>query len=157
VAVPSPPPAEVTQPFTPAARLDDTLDLALDAADSRTIPVKRAPAPLPPPAPAAVPKPEDHGLDFDLDSLGTDSPTVKIAKPPAADPTLDFGEFSIGGEPLLPVSSEANAPLARKLELAEEFRQIGDLEGARDLLEEVVAKGEGALQAKAQGMLDKLA
>ena len=33
-------------------------------------------------------------------------------------------------------------PLARKLELAEEFRQIGDMEGARDLLEEVVAKAE---------------
>ena len=33
-------------------------------------------------------------------------------------------------------------PLARKLELAEEFRQIGDTEGARDLLEEVIAKAE---------------
>ena len=44
-------------------------------------------------------------------------------------------------------------PLARKLELAEEFRQIGDVEGARDLLEEVVAKADGALKSKAQGML----
>ena len=47
-------------------------------------------------------------------------------------------------------------PLARKLELAEEFRQIGDNEGARDLLQEVVAKADGALRAKAQGMLDDL-
>ena len=47
-------------------------------------------------------------------------------------------------------------PLTRKLELAEEFRQIGDIEGARDLLEEVVAKAEGALRSKAQGMLDTL-
>ena len=47
-------------------------------------------------------------------------------------------------------------PLARKLELAEEFRQIGDLEGARDLLEEVVAKAGGTLRAKAQAMLDSL-
>ena len=47
-------------------------------------------------------------------------------------------------------------PIARKLELAEEFRQIGDMEGARDLLEEVVAKSSGALKAKAQGMLDEL-
>ncbi len=47
-------------------------------------------------------------------------------------------------------------PLARKLELAEEFRQIGDLEGARDLLEEVVAKADGALRNKAQSMLDRL-
>ena len=48
-------------------------------------------------------------------------------------------------------------PLARKLELAEEIRQIGDTEGARDLLEEVVAKASGALKTKAQGMLDRLA
>ena len=51
----------------------------------------------------------------------------------------------------------ALAGLARKLELAEEFRQIGDLEGARDLLEEVVAKSEGTLRSKAQAMLDNLA
>ena len=47
-------------------------------------------------------------------------------------------------------------PLARKLELAEEFTPIGDKEGARDLLEEVLAKASGALKTKAQGMLDSL-
>ena len=64
-----------------------------------------------------------------------------------------FGESGLSGFD----EEETGDPLSRKLELAEEFRQIGDLEGARDLLEEVVAKAEGALQAKAQGMLDKLA
>ena len=39
---------------------------------------------------------------------------------------------------------------------AEEFRQIGDLEGARDLLEEVIAHADGALKNKAQGMLASL-
>ena len=59
-----------------------------------------------------------------------------------------------------PVSEYGNLsdnPLERKLELAEEFRQIGDMEGARDLLEEVIAKADGALKSKAQGMLDHLA
>jgi pilus assembly protein FimV len=148
ITMPAMAPTEVTQPYTPAARLDDTLDLSLDSGATRTIPVQRA---------AAAPKPADSALDFDLGDLGAESPTVRIAKPPAPEPALDFGEFSIGGEPLLPVPSEEDAPLARKLELAEEFRQIGDLEGARDLLEEVVSKGDGALQAKARGMLDKLA
>ena len=45
-------------------------------------------------------------------------------------------------------------PLVRKFELAEEFRQIGDKEGARDLLEEVVAKASGTLKARAQSLLD---
>ena len=58
----------------------------------------------------------------------------------------------------MPESDGGDAdPLVRKLELAEEFRQIGDTEGARDLLEEVVAKADGSLKAKAQGMLETLA
>jgi pilus assembly protein FimV len=47
-------------------------------------------------------------------------------------------------------------PLSRKLELAEEFRQIGDTDGARDLLNEVVAKSTGTMKSRAQGMLADL-
>ena len=43
-----------------------------------------------------------------------------------------------------------------KIELADEFRRIGDHEGARELLEEVVSKAEGPLKARAQTMLDAL-
>jgi pilus assembly protein FimV len=161
VKPPSPPAAgtpvtETTQPFTTAAQMggDDTLDFTLETpGDPRTVPVQRN---NPPP-------PADDGLDFDLGALADEPPTVAVKPPaPVADKGLDFGEFSIGGEPLTPPTQtlealdDPNDPLARKLELAEEFRQIGDLEGARDLLEEVVSKGAGPLQAKAQGMLDKL-
>ena len=71
----------------------------------------------------------------------------------AVEPALDFGAG--GPDSVSPI--DASDPLARKLELAEEFRQIGDMEGARDLLEEVVAKAGGALKTKAQSMLDSLA
>ena len=74
-----------------------------------------------------------------------------------AKPTLDFGDFTLPAQPSGHTPFDDNDPLARKLELAEEFRQIGDMEGARDLLEEVVAKAGGALKTKAQGMLDSLA
>ncbi|MFM2119814.1 MAG: hypothetical protein RL722_1282, partial [Pseudomonadota bacterium] len=57
---------------------------------------------------------------------------------------------------LPPIDDDGADPLARKIELAEEFRQIGDNEGARDLLQEVVEKAEGALQAKARSMLEQL-
>jgi pilus assembly protein FimV len=63
-----------------------------------------------------------------------------------------FGDSGLSGFD----EDDAADPLSRKLELAEEFRQIGDMEGARDLLEEVVAKAGGALRAKAQAMLDQL-
>jgi len=47
-------------------------------------------------------------------------------------------------------------PLARKIELADEFRRIGDLEGARDLLDEVLGKATGALRSRAEAMLKDL-
>ena len=150
VASPRPDP-ERTQPFRAAPRLDDTLDLSSKLATAKTVPGLR---------PAALDSNAGDGpLDFDLDDLATEPPTISMPKPaaevpPLSDNALDFGDFDLGGAPPVPVDAAA---LGRKLELAEEFRQIGDTEGARDLLEEVVAKADGALKAKAQGMLDKLA
>lgn len=74
-----------------------------------------------------------------------------------SDISLDLNAPGDAGASSLPPMDDGADPLARKLELAEEFRQIGDMEGARDLLQEVVAKADGALKAKAQTMLDRLA
>jgi pilus assembly protein FimV len=51
----------------------------------------------------------------------------------------------------------AESPLETKLSLAEEFRAIGDLEGARSLAEEVLADASGALKSKAKTFLADLA
>ena len=62
-----------------------------------------------------------------------------------------------GGIDLPFVEDDSKAdPLARKLELAEEFQRIGDKDGARDLLREVLATASGATKTKAQGMLDRI-
>jgi pilus assembly protein FimV len=134
-------PTESTRPLTTAAefRADDGLDVSLDD-----------PAPAPP-SPAQPRHTEPAGLDFELGDL---PPAPAPAPSPSAD-GLDFGEFGVQGSGDDPMDDDAD-PLARKVELAEEFRQIGDMEGARDLLEEVLAKAEGPLKAKAQGMLDRL-
>jgi len=47
-------------------------------------------------------------------------------------------------------------PLQRQLELADEFRQIGDTEGAREVLQELISKAGGPLRDKAQAMLNEL-
>jgi pilus assembly protein FimV len=102
-------------------------------------------------------------LDFDLGDLSLDLGTPASADRPAAAPSMALPslggadeEFSLS-MPDLDLGDDNADPLSRKLELAEEFRQIGDMEGARDLLEEVVANADGALKSKAQGMLDSLA
>jgi pilus assembly protein FimV len=107
---------------------------------------------LPPPASApAVSATGAGAMDFNLGDISLDLGDGGGAKP--AEPVLDFGPN--GGDSVSPI--DAGDPLARKLELAEEFRQIGDTEGARDLLEEVVAKASGSLKSRAQSLLDALA
>lgn len=128
-----------------------------------------------------VPTLEGGDIDFDLDQLGVDAPsppTMPLPRAEVGDQALDFADFDItapdgpGTAPMVPAEmrdatatesdvdvliDEGGDPLARKLELAEEFRQIGDVEGARDLLEEVIAKADGLVKSKAQAMLEGLA
>jgi pilus assembly protein FimV len=143
-----PPLPEVTKPMPADMSNDDGMDFDLGT------PAAPAAAKLPA-APGA------GGMDFDLGSISLDleppaagSPASRPA-PLAADPALDFSDFTLPGN-TAPASIDESDPLARKLELAEEFRQIGDIEGARDLLEEVLSKASGSLKTKAQGMLDSL-
>jgi pilus assembly protein FimV len=89
-------------------------------------------------------------MDLDIGGLTLD---LVAPAPAAAAPAPRAGglDFDLGGQ------GGANDPLLRKLELAEEFRQIGDIDGARDLLEEVAAQAQGPLKNRAQSLLDSLA
>jgi len=152
------PSVEATQPLSTDVAFppNDAPGLALP-------PMSYVPKTMPMPTPAAARPTQPQSLDFDLDSLSMDFDTPP-SKPRDAGPTTpdsllppisDFGSLTLDGEP--GGRADDQEALARKLDLAEEFRQIGDLEGARDLLEEVLTKADGALRAKAQGMLDRLA
>jgi pilus assembly protein FimV len=128
----TPPPMAPEAPAAapePQVALDDLADFTVDLDDE--------PAPAPREAQASAP------VDFDFGDLSLDleSPAAPAPASGASDPDLDVG----GAD-----------PLARKIELADEFRRIGDVEGARDLLQEVVSKAEGALRARAQALLDEL-
>ena len=50
----------------------------------------------------------------------------------------------------------ADDPLSTKLDLAQEFNAIGDSEGARSLIEEVLAEASGPLKERAQKMLSEI-
>ncbi len=97
-----------------------------------------APAPLADDGAKAAPKEPDTGmLEFDLGSL-----------------SLDLGDSTEGTSLATPAAPED--PLATKLALAEEFNAIGDADGARALIEEVVAEASGDMKAKAQRALAAL-
>jgi pilus assembly protein FimV len=79
---------------------------------------------------------DSNALEFDLSSL-----------------SLDLGS-SNAPAPSAPTAPED--PLATKLALAEEFNAIGDSDGARTLIEEVIAEANGDLKVQAQRLLSEI-
>jgi pilus assembly protein FimV len=106
--------------------------------------------------PPAAAKADDAGMaaGFRVGGISLDLGTPAAAG--TGEPALDFSAVAGGADKGTAPALDPADPLVRKLELAEEFRQIGDMEGARDLLEEVVAKANGPLKSRAQSLLDSL-
>jgi pilus assembly protein FimV len=159
----------------PVSGFDLALDLDLDApepvsptamAATQAMPASIEPAPLTmdfdtssrgtrtaPPAP---------DLSFDLSGMGDLAPTPAAA--PSMDLDFDLGEPTQPGETspdklaeaLDALGDDEGDPLLRQLELADEFRQIGDTEGAREVLQELIQRASGSLRDRAQAMLNEL-
>jgi pilus assembly protein FimV len=92
-------------------------------------------------APQSQPAAAPEMISFDLNNINLDLSTP----PPIEDDSTSAGRLT-----------EEN-PLETKLSLAEEFRAIGDFEGARSLAEEVLAEASGSLKTKAGTFLADLA
>ena len=149
---------------------DNSMDMDFDLPDPVSA-AKAAPEPV-----ASMPE-----ISLSLDDLETpmpmdELPTPKfestgpapVAPPTSPTPTTDSGlmEFDLGslsldlesstGAPTQAPDSLSEDPLETKLALAEEFISIGDEDGARALIEEVVSEASGDMRAKAQRALAKL-
>lgn len=127
------------------------------------------PAPAAPTPPAAAEDVEvdlGAGLDFDLNSPAPEAAAGAAAEPAPAVPQdlefdlgsldLDLGTDATPAAESQAVHNAADDPLSTKLDLAQEFNSIGDSEGARALIEEVLAEASGPLKARAQKMLSEL-
>jgi pilus assembly protein FimV len=158
-------PSKLSQPMPlGTANADVDLDLDLDLGTPSEPPLVASPGvpavesidvPDLRPAPSAAPPrvAPSEPMDFDLSDIKLD-----LDAPPSVTPQEDLMEAPSVDAPLSDLDlSESTDPLVRKFELADEFRQIGDVDGARDLLREVVAKADGTLRSKAQRLLDELA
>ena len=108
---------------------------------------------------AAAPDPDATvAMDFDLNlDLGSSKP--EPAK--AAEAPLDLGGLSLDlGTPGGDAGGGGNdakwQEVATKLDLAKAYQEMGDKDGARELLNEVVKEGDAAQKSQAEQMISGL-
>jgi pilus assembly protein FimV len=169
-------------PAEAAPEIPTTLDFDLDLGDSTSTTAPAAGAPVAEAAAPAAD--EGFSIDFELPSSGDTAAAAEPAPStdlPVIDsgttPTLDFDLGSTGDTPAAPeapamdlssitldlgTTESATPPaqdahwqeVATKLDLAKAYQEMGDKEGARELLNEVLKEGDAAQQTQAQSMLE---
>src|SRR3989454_4410515 len=109
---------------------------------------------------AAMPASADSGLDFDISlDLGGEEkkpePDKTAAPMDLSSISLDLG---IAGEPSgSPAGTDPKwQEVATKLDLAKAYEEMGDKDGARELLNEVLKDGDSVQKGQAQQLLAKL-
>lgn len=137
VAATAPAMAAPAAPLSEPGPLDFDLDLDASAPSAEAAPVSR-PAPMPE-APSVAANSGNSGMiEFDMDALSLDPD-------------------SRGGELRTEQPEDADDdPLSTKLALAQEFHAIGDTEGARMMVKEVVEEASGSLKARAERFLNEI-
>lgn len=168
-----PHPVEVAKAAQPVEELD--LDLDLGLFDNGAPPAEptvalqvptRAPTPAPvdfapEPAPTSAPAApaSDNALSFNMDDLSFSAPAPApvAAKPAPAPMDFDMGGLSLElpGQKASAAEENEEDQMNTKLELAEEFFGLGDVDGARSIAQEVANEASGGLKAKAIKLLSK--
>jgi pilus assembly protein FimV len=129
------------------------LDFNLDLGDEK----KEAPAAAAPAAPAET----SGGLDFDLNlDMGGDK-AGDADKTATSAPAMDLSDISLdlgsGGDSSAAAGSDPKwQEVATKLDLAKAYEEMGDKDGARELLGEVMKDGDSAQKGQAEQLLAKL-
>lgn len=168
-SVGSSPAAVTSQSVKPSATLNlDALDFDLNLgtaaqADSPP-PIARASS-----APQKISAPEpdlgflSEGLNFTSEPYVPPKASLEPSPPITQGGMLEFDLNSLSldldssTQPLaLPTIEPERDPLEIKFLLAEEFRILGDADGARSLADEVMVNAEGPLRIKAQAFLNTL-
>ncbi len=116
------------------------------------------------PSIADVPALIDTSIEFDSAIASSDADEVSQIVPSAFEFDLSGIDLDLGSEEHKPdlsttgeeVAASYNAEMATKLDLAVAYQEIGDKEGARELLDEVLKGGTPDQIEKAQNMLAQL-
>ncbi|WP_235429406.1 FimV/HubP family polar landmark protein [Chromobacterium vaccinii] len=119
-----------------------------------------------------APEPEANMLDFDFNLDAAPAVEAKPAEAPGAtgleslyeDMLAEEPSAAGGAQPADSAPNEAKAegvsvmddPLATKLDLAKVYLDMGDREGAREVLQDLLGEAQGQLKEEAQALLDKI-
>ncbi len=144
-------PAQAPAPAVEASHLDFDLDLP----ELETARVEEMPA-----VASAVEAGHDIDFEFDIDTPSTAAPTVPPPKAPSFDLSsidLELDDPRVDSQESSPAQADEDNPdVATKLELAQAYEEMGDKEGARELLQEVLHEGGGRQQQAARDRLAAL-
>ncbi len=127
-------------------------DLPVDAGGGMDFDIESSKAPAP--APAAAAHQEEKPASFDFDLSGLDFPGSKPAAEapaPAASSGMDLADLSLDSG-----AGAASEGAGTKLELAKAYLEIGDKDGARDILHEVAREGSSAQKEEANKLIASL-
>ena len=123
---------------------------------------------IPASEPASKPKIKaatDEGMTFSIDSLASESVESASWKPSATNKVdIDFGNININmGDDAPSAYSGGDGKddqwheVATKLDLAKAYQEMGDLDGAREILEEVVRDGDATQRESAEMLMQQIA
>lgn len=117
--------------------------------------------PAEPAAALSTPAPsvDAGGLDFNLDLDSDSDKTVMMPSASKSEVDLSAISFDLGTPDIAAPAAEGDPrwqEVATKLDLAKAYEEMGDKDGARDLLNEVAKEGDDAQQNQARQMLSKL-
>ena len=106
------------------------------------------------------------GLDFDVDKIdegGKPEPVLDLGAPTASMPDLDLSNISLdlgggGGTQEAEVGGKDDKwyDVQTKFDLAKAYQEMGDKEGAKEILREVLAEGDAEQKAAANKVLETL-
>jgi pilus assembly protein FimV len=137
--------------FEPESVPKFDLDFQLDE------PARAAPAPMRP-APAPKPPAPEPALAV----AGAGAPAPQLARPAAA---IELDKLDLAFDPARSTFEDPTPSVldgqwhdaATKLDLAKAYQEMGDVEGAREILQEVLHEGDDQQKAEAQALMSKLA
>ena len=111
---------------------------------------------------AAAAEPASGGLDFDMSGLSLDAPAEPRLESSSAAPEIDLSGISLDlGTETTPALSPTGKDdhwydVQTKFDLAKAYQEMGDKDGAREILKEVLQEGDAEQKTAAKSVLSSL-